>query len=127
MSMSKENRHGMLFLARYILVIDLLTLSIWIIFKERILLLEVIGSKKAQNLMLLDILNYIIKGTVIFSGWSYIISWQKKNRFRLVFETLLSALNRWYMHVFILSEIGKVTCSKTFDLNKNDLIMYISI
>ena len=34
MRMSKENRHAMLFLAKYILVIDLLTLSIWIIFKK---------------------------------------------------------------------------------------------
>ena len=75
-----------------------------------------IGSKKAQNLMLLDILNYIIKGTVIFSGWSYIISWQKKDRFRLVFETLLSALKRLYMHVCIFLGIGKVTYSKIFEL-----------
>ena len=66
--------------------------------------------------MLLDILNYIIKGTVIFSGWSYIISWQKKNRFRLVFETLLSALKRLYMHVCIFLGIGKVTYSKIFEL-----------
>ena len=82
----------------------------------RILLLEVIGSKKAQNLMLLDILNYIIKGAVIFSGWSYIISWQKKDRFRLVFETLLSALKRWYIDECIFLVIGKVTCSKIFEL-----------
>ena len=82
----------------------------------RILLLEVIGSKKAQNLMLLDILNYIIKGAVIFSGWSYIISWQKKDRFRLVFATLLSALKRWYMHVCISLGIWEVTYSKIFEL-----------
>ena len=89
----------------------------------RKILLEVMGSKKAPNLTFLVILNYILSGTVIFSCRSYItLSW-KKNRFRLVFDTLLSALKRCYIHMYIFLEKGKLTCSLTWPKT----ILYISI
>ena len=58
MSMSKENRHAMLFLARYILVIDLLTLSIWIILKEPCTY-PFIGSDRFEESAKSNIVRYI--------------------------------------------------------------------
>ena len=88
------------------------------------ILLEVMGSKKAPNLTLLVVLNYIITGAVIFNCLSYIILWRKKNGFRLVFETFLLALKRCYIHMYIFLEIGKLTCSKTLKLTKNHFVHF---
>ena len=58
MRMSKENRHAMLLLAKYALVIDLLTISIWIKSKEPCTY-PFIGSDRLEENAKSNVVSYI--------------------------------------------------------------------
>ena len=122
MSMSKENRHAMLFLARYILVIDLLTLSIWIILKEQytypFIRCDRFEESAKSNVVSYIELHHKRNCHLCWLVLQYIMAKEESLPVGL-WNVAFCTKKIWYIHVCIFLEMGNITCLNTFNLKKN--------